>query len=507
MADNKRIAKNTTFLYFRMMFVMCVALYTSRIVLRTLGIGDFGIYNVVGGIVVMFTTLNGSLGAATSRYITFELGRKDYVRLNQVFNVALLLHIAIAISVVILAETVGLWFFYEKMAIPPERMNAAFWVYQLSIITCFFSLTQVPYGATIIAHENMQIYAWMGVVEVLIKLVVVYLLVISPFDKLVYYAVLQCLVQIGIMLFYRAYCAKKYKESSFLICKDKKLYKEMFGYAGADLIGSISCLAQGQGLNLLLNMFFDPVVNAARAIAYQVQGAVTQFSNNFMTAVRPQIIKSYAEGDIKAMWVLIKDSSCFSFYLMWLLTLPIMLEADYILSLWLGKYPDHSVSFLNLILILCLIQTLKTPRTTIYHATGHVKLSNIVVGSILCAAFPLAYIFLKMGMKPESVFWAANISMAVSEIASVFVLKRYVKYSISRYLLQVHGRCILVALVSSVLPFVFFDRFMEPSFIRLVLTCVLTTILSAITVLTIGMDKDMRSKILRVLRQKLCKQR
>lgn len=277
----------------------------------------------------------------------------------------------------------------------------------------------------------------------------------------------------------------------------------MFGYACADMIGSISCLAQGQGLNLLLNVFFGPVVNAARAIAYQVQGAVTQFSNNFMTAVRPQIIKSYAEGNVTAMWTLVKDSSCFSFYLMWLLTLPIMLEADYVLSLWLGKYPDHSVSFLNLVLVLCLIQALKTPRTTIYHATGHVKLTNIVVGSILCAAFPLAYLFLKLGMSPESVFWAANISMAVSEIASVFILKRYVEYSISKYLIQVHGRCILVAAVSCILPYCFFDKFMEPSFIRLIVTCVATTLFISITVLTIGMDKSMRNKLFHIIRTKI----
>ena len=491
------------FLYFRMMLVMGVTLYTSRVVLKTLGIEDFGIYNVVGGIVIMFTTLSGSLGSATSRYITFELGRKDYVRLGQVFNVALLIHIAIAIIVIILAETVGLWFFYEKMIIPPERLDAAFWVYQISIFTCFFSLTQVPYSATIIAHENMQIYAWVGIAEVILKLIIVYLLVISPFDKLIYYAVLQCLIQIGIMFFYRSYCAKKYKESTLFIYKEKKLYREMFGYAGADMIGSISVLAQGQGLNLLLNVFFGPVVNAARGVAYQVQGAVTQFSNNFMTAVRPQIIKSYAEGDVKSMWILVKDSSCFSFYLMWMITLPIMLDTDYILTLWLGKYPEHSVTFLNLVLILCLIQTLKTPRTTIYHATGHIKLSNIVVGSILCAAFPLAYLFLKMGMSPESVFWAANISMALSEIASVFVLKRYMDYSISKYLLQVHGRCILVAVVSCILPYFLFDKFMEPSFLRLIITCVLTTTFIGITVLTIGMDKDMRTKLLHIVYKKL----
>lgn len=491
------------FLYFRMMLIMGVALFTSRIVLRNLGIEDFGIYNVVGGIVTMFTFLNGSLGSATSRYITFELGRKNYERLNQVFNVAFLIHVAIGIIVIVLAETVGLWFFYEKMSIPADRIDAAQWVYQISILTCFFSLTQVPYSASIIAHENMRVYAWIGIVEVLAKLVIVYLLVVSPFDKLVFYAVLLCLLQISIMMYERFYCLRHYGESRMKLYWERSLYREMFGYAGSDLIGNISVLAQGQGLNLLLNVFFGPVVNAARGVAYQVQGAVTQFSNNFMTAVKPQIIKSYAQGDIDGMMVLVKNSSCFSFYLMWMISFPIMLEADYILSLWLGKYPDHTVTFLILVLVLCLIQTLKTPRTTVYHATGHLKLTNMVVGSVLCAAFPLAYLFLKLGMTPEAVFWAANITMFISEFASVIILKRYIRYSIPSYLLHVHGRCLLVSCISTVVPFFLYDKFMEPSFIRLLLTSVMTTLSIAVSVLTIGMDKEMRMKILTLIKNKI----
>ena len=502
MANNKRIAKNTMFLYFRMMLIMGVTLYTSRIVLKTLGIEDFGIYNVVGGIVTMFTFLNGSLGAATSRYITFELGKKNYIRLNLVFNVAFLIHLLIGVLVILLAETIGLWFFYEKMTIPENRMFAAFWVYQISILTCFFTLTQVPYNATIIAHENMKIYAWVGIVEVLCKLLVVYLLIISPFDKLVFYAALLCLIQVSIICFYRIYCSRNYKESSLKFYKDKGMYKEMFGYAGSDLIGNISVLAQGQGLNLLLNIFFGPVVNAARGVAYQVQGAVTQFSGNFMTAVRPQIIKSYAEGDVKGMMKLVVNSSCFSYYLMWLISFPIMLEADYILKLWLGKYPDHTVNFLNLVLVLCLIQTLKTPRTTVFHATGHLKLVNIVVGSILCAAFPLAYLFLKLGMAPEAVFWAANITMFISEFASVIILKRYIRYSVPSYLLHVHGRCLLVSCISAVVPFFLYDKFMESSFIRLLLTCITTTLFIVVTVLAIGMDKEMKNKMFVLVKSK-----
>ena len=503
MSDNKQIAKNTMFLYFRMFLIMGVSLYTSRVVLATLGVVDYGLYNVVGGIVTMFSFLNGSLGAATSRYITFELGKKNYEGLNKIFNVALLTHIFIGIIIVLLAETIGLWFFYEKMIIPEERLNAAFWVYQISIFSTLISLTQVPYNATIIAHENMKVYAYVGIVEVILKLVVVYLLVISPFEKLIFYASLLFLINIGKILFYRIYCICRYPESRIKICKEKILYKEIFKFASSDLIGNISVLAQGQGLNLLLNVFFGPVVNAARAVAYQVQGAVTQFGNNFMTAVRPQIIKLYAQGEIKEMFKLVYLSSNFSYYLMLFLILPLSLEADYILSLWLGEYPDHSVSFLILVFILCLIQTLKTPRTIVLHATGKLFLANVVIGTLLCCAFPLAYVFLRMGGEPESVFWAANITMFLSEFISVFIVRKYVEYNIVDYLLNVHGRCAIVTGVSLIMPYLMFDRYLEPSFVRLILTCCLTTISIAATVWCIGMNKDMRQKTVTFIKSKI----
>ena len=503
MSDNKRIAKNTVFLYFRMLLVMGVNLYTSRVVLKVLGVEDYGLYNVVGGIVTMFTFLNGSLGSATSRYITFELGKKNYERLNRIFNTALVIHVVIALLIVLLAETVGLWFFYEKMTIPADRLDAAFWVYQISILTCFFTLTQVPYNAMIIAYEDMKIYAYVGVAEVFLKLAVVFLLIISPIDRLVFYAMLLCLLQIGIMLFYRYYCNRHYPSCKIHMYKDKGLFKEMFSYGGYDLIGNISGLAQGQGLNILLNMFYGPTVNAARGIAYQVQGAITQFSNNFMTAVRPQIIKSYAEGNLDGMMKLVKQSSCFSFYLMWMISLPVCLEADYLLSLWLGEYPDHTVDFLILVIVLCLIQTIKTPRTTIFHATGHIKWSNIVVGTILCAAFPLAYIALKFGGTPESVFWMANLTMFLSEFASVLVLKRYIDFSIRGYLSDVHGRCLLVAAVSFIVPYLLYDRWMDESFLRLLVTCTLTTASVAVTSLYLGMDRHLRSRLMQIIKKKI----
>lgn len=504
MSNNKRIAKNTIFLYFRMMLIMLVNLYTSRIILQYLGVEDYGIYNVVGGIVTMFTFLNGSLGSATSRYITFELGRKDFERLNKVFNVALIIHVSIAVIIVLLSETIGLWFFYEKMTIPENRIDAAFWVYQISVLTCLFSLTQVPYNATIIAHENMKIYALVGIFEVLGKLAIVYMLLVSPIDKLIFYAILLCTLQISIMLFYRIYCNKHFSESKIKLYKDKNLYKEMFAYASSDLIGNLSVLAQGQGLNILLNMFFGPTVNAARGIAYQVQGAITQFSNNFMTAVKPQIIKLYAEGKSEEMMKLVKDSSCFSFYLMWIISLPIFLKTDYILTLWLGEYPEHTVTFLHLIIILCLIQTIKTPRSTVFHATGKLKLTNIVVGLILCMAFPLAYLLLKLGYSPESVFIAANITMALSEIASVFILKKYIKFSIIDYVKQVYCRCIFISFVSSFLPILVYKFIDNSSFVDLLITILTSTISSGISIWLFGINSELRKKIKNKLYKTLC---
>lgn len=505
MADSKRIAKNTMFLYIRMFFIMAITLYTSRVVLKALGIEDYGLYNVVGGIVTMFSFLSGSLGAATSRFITFELGKKDYTKLNKIFNVALVVHLFIALVIVLLAETVGLWFFYEKMVIPDARLTAAFWVYQISILNTVVAITQVPYDSTIIAHENMKIYAYIGLIEVVLKLFVVYLLAFSPIDKLVFYAILLFLLSVTKIVFSRFYCIKNYPESHVKLCTEKILYKEIFSYTGSDMIGSVATMAQGQGLNLLLNIFFGPVVNAARGIAYQIQGAVTQFSNNFMTAVRPQIIKSYAEGDTDSMWKLVIQSSCFSYYLMWLICLPIMLEADTLLGLWLGEYPEHSVSFLILILILCLIQTIKTPRVTIFHAMAKVFWSNITVGVVLCLAFPLAYIFLKMGGSPESVFWASNITMVASEFVSVIVLHHFIKFSQIKYFLSVHGRCLLVTAVSLIIPYLVYDKFIEPSFLRLIVTCCLTTASVATTSLYVGMDKQMREKLYGIVKTKILK--
>ena len=503
--NGKRVAKNTVYLYIRMLLIMIISLFTSRIVLQTLGAVDFGLYNVIGGIVVMFGFLNSSLAAAASRYITFEMGRGNNGAVNKVFNAALFTHIAIAIIIVILAETVGLWFFYNKMTIPSDRMYAAFIVYQLSILSTFIMIPQAPYSALIIAHENMKIYAYVGIYEVITKLLIVYLLYISPMDKLIFYALLLFVQSVSLILFYRIYCIRKYKESRIMICKDKALYKSMFKYTGSDLIGQLSGLAQGQGLNLILNVFWGPSVNAARAIAYQVQGNMVKFSNGFMASVKPQIIKAYAAGNIDEMFQLVKRSACMSYYLMLLISLPVCLEADGILKIWLGTYPSHTVSFLYLVVAWCLVNLLKEPRGTIIHAVGKLFFANTTVGIITCMAFPVAYLFAKLGYEPESVFLSGFLTILLAEIIGVFIVRRYIKFSVIKYFVSVHVRCLVVTVLSALLPIAVCKYLMDYSFVRIIITSLTSFISVAIFSFYIGMDKKDKNKIINMIKSKVLK--
>ena len=443
-SNDKRIARNSAVLYIRMFVVMCIQLYISRVILRALGAEDYGIYNVVGGVVTIFSFLNGALGSATSRYFTFELGKKNFAQLRKVFCVAVNNHIAMAVIVLLLAETIGLWFLYEKLVIPEDRMTAALWVYQISIITAMMSLTQVPYTAAIIAHEKMDIYAYMGLADVALKLLLALSISFATIDKLVYYAISMFAIQIVSMSVYRFYCIKNYEECHFKFYKDRKLQVEMFQYASYDLIGSSSVMMQGQGLNLVLNMFTGPVVNAARAIAFQVEGAANQFANNFLTAVKPQVIKYYAQGNPEGMMRLVRLSSIFSFSLMLIIVIPLSLEMNTVLTLWLNEYPPYTATFTTIVLAQTTLNAFRNPRTTVFHATGNIKLSNIVTGTVLCMSLPIGYVMMRLGCSPISVFLSTLGCTIVADITNLLVLKRYVRYSISSFLAKVHFKCFLL---------------------------------------------------------------
>ena len=464
--NNKRIAKNTLFLYVRMLLIMAVTLYTSRVVLKTLGVEDFGIYNVVGGIVAMLGILNGAMSVSTQRYLTFELGKKNMVRLNQVFSTCFLIYILLSGVFFVLAETVGLWFLNNKLVIPEERMAAANWVYQFSIISCIITLMANPYNAVLIAREKMNIYAYISIIEVVLKLVIVYLLLVIPFDRLIVYGGLFLAMSIVVTMIYCIYCIRNYGESRFQYYWDKPLFMQLMSYSGWNLFGSLSALVKGQGLNILLNMFFSPAVNASRGIAYQINNAITQFFTNFYTAVRPQITKYYAQGDLGNMFKLVFRSSKFSFYLIFLLSLPIIIEAPYVIQLWLGQLPEYVVPFTRVIVLISAIDSMSTPLMTTCHATGRIKLYQSVVGTLIICNVPISYCFLKfLDCSPNIVF---AVSLCLSTIA-LFIRIWIVKYLIEtfpvwRYVKSVLLLSLAIAAVSAVLPSVLYVT-MESSFL------------------------------------------
>lgn len=452
--NNKRIAKNTLLLYFRMFFIMAVTLYTSRVVLKTLGVEDFGIYNVVGGIVAMMGILNGAMSVSTQRYLTFELGKGDMVRLKQVFSTCFLIYLLLSGIFLVLAETIGLWFLNNKLVIPEERMVAANWVYQFSIISCINTLMANPYNAVLIAREKMNIYAYISIVEVILKIVIVYLLLIIPFDRLVVYGGLFLCMSIIVTMIYRIYCIRHYEESRFQFYWDKPLFVQLMSYSGWNLFGSLSGLVKGQGLNILLNMFFSPAVNASRGIAYQINNAITQFFTNFYTAVRPQITKYYAQNDLENMFKLVFRSSKFSFYLIFLLSLPIIIETPYIIQLWLGQLPDYVVPFTRMIVLISAIDSMASPLMTTCHATGKIKLYQSVVGTLIICNVPISYCLLKfLDCSPNAVFAVSLFLSTIALFIRIWIVKHLISsFPVWGYIKDVLCLSVGIALLSAILP-------------------------------------------------------
>ncbi len=451
-ANNKRIAKNTLLLYVRMLFMMAISLFTSRVILGTLGVEDYGIQNVVGGIVAMFGFLNGSMSSATQRYITFALGKGDKDRLQTVFCTALQIHALIAVIIVLLGETVGLWFLYNKMQLPADRMNAAFWVLQCSIVSTVVMIVSVPYNACIIAHEKMSAFAYISVLEAVLKLVIVYLLLVFPFDKLIVLAVLTLIVQLFIRFCYSIYCHRHFEETKYRHVWDKTLFKEMNGFAVWSLWGNLSVVLYTQGLNMILNVFFGPVVNAARAIAVQVQGAVQQFVGNFQMALNPQITKNYASGNLEQMHSLMFRSARFSFLLLFFLSLPVLLETEFILTLWLKTVPENAVVFTQIMICISLIYTTANPCVIANQATGKVKVYQMVVGGILLTILPISYIVLKLGAPAYSVFIVHFCVESVAQFTRMYMLRKLINLPVRQYLHNIYFPIVATVAVAIILP-------------------------------------------------------
>lgn len=493
--NNKRIAKNTFLLYIRMLLLMLVSLYTSRVNLNALGITDFGIYGVVGGVVSMFYIVSNALIGSINRYLAFEIGRKNQERLNKVFCTAIGIQYIIVGVVFILAETIGLWFLNYKLIIPADRLVASNWIYQFSILSFCLDLMVIPYTAAIIAHEKMSAFAYISILTAVGKLIVAWTIIIAPIDRLIWFGALILINSTIIRSIYIYYCKKHFEECSCKFQFSVPIWKEMFGFAGWNFIGTIAAILRDQGGNILINLFAGPTVNAARSIANQVNNAVSGFADNFQTALKPQIIKSYAAGNLDYLYKLVFQGARFSYYILLVLTMPILCNTHYILQLWLGIIPDSSELFVQLILIFTMSESLAGPLITAMLATGNIRNFQIIVGGLNLLNIPFSYIALKLGAIPEAIIIVAIFISICCEIARIALLKRMIKMPAKDFLKKVYFNVIIVSLVSCLLPAYLHSQLAE-NFISFLLISI-TAIISTFTcILFIGCNKEERTFIL-----------
>lgn len=485
-------------LYFRMLLLMGTTLYTSRVVLSALGVEDYGIYNVVGGVVAMFTMISGSLSAAISRFITFELGKGNQERLNAIFSTSVIIQIIIGVVIAILVETVGVWFLTNKMVIPADRIIAAKWVLQFSLITLVINMISIPYNAVIVAHERMSAFAYIGILQAAGQLAIAFLINLAPIDKLIFYAILMALVALIVRFTYSIYCRRHFEEAKFRWVFDKALLREMLSFSGWNFVGTSSMVLRDQGVNILLNLFGGPAVNAARGISMQVNAAVTQFSTNFMTALNPQITKSYANNDREYLMTLIFQGARLSFYMLLILSLPIILNANYVLSLWLKEVPEHTAVFVQLSLVFGMMQALQQPLITAILATGNLRNVQLLVGFIQVVNVPISYVMLRQGMTPETVMIVAIALSICCLLARAYMLRTMIGLSIRQFLNKVFCNVMLVAAVSAIVPYLFAQK-LNINLLSLVVVSILALISTALTIYFMGCNtterKFVRGKI------------
>lgn len=506
-SNNKTIAKNTSLLYIGMLFNMVVALFTSRVVLHTLGVEDFGIFTIVGGAVSMFAFLNSALSTGSERFLTYELGTGNFDKLKKTFSTVLTAHIILALIVIAVLETIGLWYVYQKVNIPAERMDAAIVAYHVSVLALFFTFTQIPYNASIISHEKMGAFAYISILEVSLKLAIAYFLYISPWDKLVVYAWLYCGVHVLIALGYRLYCIRHFEETHYSPQADKAILREVLSYSGWNLLDNSSIALNNHGATLLLGAFFNPSVVAARAVANQVNMATHQFMNNFRKAFTPQVVKRYAAGDYESSKQLLLSSTRYTYYLMLCLCLPICLTAHQLLELWLGIVPEYADTFLQLIVITSIFQAFNASFYTALYANGRIR-ENAIYSSLITILFlPITYVLFKMGYSPVLL---SAVQMLLSAIIGLIV-KPIIVIKIVKYtwkdIFDVYLPCIKVTIAAIIIPLVyayfiqdilFADGFVK--FLAMAGCCVVCTL---VAVWYLGLSGQIRTKLLQVLKTKI----
>ena len=483
--NNKRIARNTMILYVRMFVMMFISFFTTRIVLNALGVDDYGINNVVGGLVAMFSLLSGSLTSASSRFITFALGKGDLGEQKKVFATTINIHLILAVVVLLALELVGVWFLNHKMNIAPDRLYAANWVLQSSVVVFVLGILSVPYNSAIIAHERMSAFAWVTLIDAFFKLIVAYVIYYYSGDRLILYALLLIVPSIFDLGAYYWYCRRNFEECHYSFMWDKATFREMLGFSVWNFIGSTAAVLKDQGVNILINLFFSTVVNAARGVAMQINSIVNQFTSNFTMAINPQITKYYASGDLPRMHRLVFYGTRMSYYLFMFIAIPVFFEIDAVLLVWLGQVPEHTVLFVRLILILTLTEILSRMLITAQAATGRVRNYQLVVGGLLLLNFPLSYVALKLGYSPESTVVVGIIVSLICLVARLWFLRTSVALRVRDFVSQVVVNVVVVTLLSSVVPAVCY-YFIEHHIIRFFAVCVSSVVMSAVVIYFVG---------------------
>lgn len=503
-SDNKRIAVNTFFLYIRMLLMMVVSLYTSRIVLDALGVVDFGLYNVVGGIVVALGFISGTLNTASSRFITVSLSKGCLGEMKKTFSNVLFVNILLAVIVLIAGETVGLWFLYNKLQVPPERFNAAFWVYQMSIVTVMINIISSAYNACIIAHEKMKAFAYFSLFDCFAKLLIAYALFITNYDKLIIYGALLLTVQIIDRIVYGAYCTRKFNETRTKIILDRPLLTQMFKFISWASYGSFVSIGFTQGLNILINLFFGPAINAARAVSVQVQNAVVSFTTNFQTAINPQLIQSVAKNDFTRARMLLRISSKFSFFLLCLLGMPLIAIAPLVLNLWLKEVPEHTVWFVRLMLVISIWSCIANPLRIVNQAEGNIRKFQLYEGTVLLMIVPISYIVLKVYKIPELVFVVHLVIELLSSYIRIKIVLPKIRMSIKDYFKSIYLP--LFAIFSITILFCVFLTThigLKDNISSSILLCLLLEMFMSLLIYTVGLNKEERGKIILLLNTKL----
>ena len=490
---SKRIAKNTLILYFRMLFLMMVSLYTSRVILDALGVEDYGIYNVVGGFVAMFSLISAALSGASSRFLSYEMGKSDSMRQNVVFSTSIVIQWSLAIIIFLVAEIFGVWYVNNIMVIPEDRLCAANWCFQFSIFNFCINLITVPYNASIIAHEKMKAFAYVSIYEGIAKLIISYLVFYDCFDRLIFYAFMLLLVQYSVQYSYRKYCKRNFEECHFQRNFDRILLKQMLNYSVWHLIGNGSVVLKTHGVNVLINLFYGPVINAARGLAINVESAVSQFVSNFSLALNPQIIQSYAKGDLHYMESLVIRGAKFSFFLALLLTCPLIINADYILGIWLKKVPEYTVIFTQLTLFTTLISSLSKTIIVAQNATGNVRAYQIVVGVVLLFNLPISYIFLSLNYSPEIIFVVAFILEFVALVARIIMTQKTLNgFNAFCFIKKVMIPCFLVAIISLPIPLALHYQY-KVDFVSFVANAICSIFIISLVAIFVGFSESERN--------------